>query len=117
MIFHHIGFTVQDITHARKRLEEENWNLETDFTFMGEKIVFLKKESIQVELIETNEESYTPNNHLAFEVLDLDHYMMNQALSVIEGPYSLQNGWRIAFFQVLNQTIELIETAKGELRL
>ena len=112
MRFHHYGVIVRnlDVSIAFYR-ELLDLDIETSFTYMDEKIVFLASGDFRIELIETEEAEKTI--HLCFEVTDLQEVMSRlYGMKKIEGPYQLHNGWRTVFYEGPNlEIIEFLQTA------
>lgn len=118
MKWHHVGIQVQDLEKSEKFYEEVfGFSIEQRFELVGEKITFLKRDSIRIELIqsEEKEEFYTDNIHISWEVNDLSDWIIQlqrNGIILAEGPIKLKNGWQAVFFEGPNQElIELIELA------
>ncbi|WP_449621822.1 VOC family protein [Robertmurraya sp. Marseille-Q9965] len=111
MRFHHLALEVKNLNKSiafYKKLI--GFDIEEQFSFLGEEIVFLISKTCRLELISKPEGE--PSFHLCFEVADL-HESMKQMVShrIIEGPYKLQNGWKTVFYEGPNQEIiELLQT-------
>ncbi|QTD39525.1 VOC family protein [Sporosarcina sp. Te-1] len=114
MHFHHYGVNVRNLEQSVAFYQELlNLEIETSFTFMEEKIVFLISGKFRLELIETDEAEKTI--HLCFEVKDLLEVMncLNDAKK-LEGPYQLHNGWKTVFYEgPSREIIEFIQTTSA----
>ncbi len=105
MRFHHFAVEVENleesITFYKKLLGLE---IESQFSFMDEKIVFLASDDFRLELIANPEDVKT--THICFEVNNLCEVMNEiDSKQKLEGPYKLQNGWEIVFYEGSNQEI------------
>lgn len=107
---HHIGLEVENLEEAISFYKNLlGFEVEDRFSFMGEKIAFLTLKAFRIELIENQLER--KSTHICFEVTDL-HDIMNDfpAMEILEGPYSLQNGWKTVFYEGPNkEQIEFLQ--------
>lgn len=107
MRLHHYAMEVNNLEEAIAFYQKYlGFHTENRISFLGEEIVFMVSEDLRIELISNQQEKKM--THLCFEVLDL-HEVMNR-LDInrkVEGPYTLQNGWKTVFFEGPNQ--EMIE--------
>ncbi|QED49405.1 VOC family protein [Cytobacillus dafuensis] len=120
MKWHHAGIQVRNLEDSiqfYKRMFD--FTIEQYLTLPGEKIAFLKKEDIRIELIEA-EESLVPFSsiHISWQVEGLEIWMnklRSKGLYPLEGPIKLENGWVTVFYEGLDhEVIELIqEEGKG----
>ncbi|MCG3088336.1 VOC family protein [Sporosarcina cyprini] len=111
MRFHHYGVNIRNLEQSTAFYQELlNLEIETRFSFMEEKIVFLSSGDFRLELIETEEDENIL--HFCFEVTDLQVVMSRlDKMKKIEGPYLLHNGWQTAFYEGPNrEIIEFLQT-------
>ncbi|MFZ7946559.1 MULTISPECIES: VOC family protein [Bacillaceae] len=106
MRFHHYALEVnnleQSIAFYKRYLGLVE---ECRFSFMGEEIVFLALGAFRLELISGQQEP-SQTTHICFEVNDMGEVMNRFAdIRKIEGPYSLENGWQIVFYEGPDQEI------------
>ncbi|MBS4200808.1 VOC family protein [Bacillus sp. FJAT-49732] len=118
MKWHHVGIQVQDLKKSEKFYREVfGFLIEQRLELVGEKITFLIRDSIRIELIlsEETEEYHKDNIHMSWEINDLNDWIIHtQGYGIIptEGPIKLQNGWSTVFYEGPDQElIELIEIA------
>ncbi|WP_066290901.1 VOC family protein [Bacillus sp. FJAT-29937] len=119
MKWHHGGIQVRNIEEAIEFYERVfEFKLEQYLSLPGEKIAFLIKEEVRIELIES-EEAPVPFStiHLSWQVEDLAEWIRNlsvKGFNISEGPYKLKNGWDIVFYEGLNdEVIELVQVSEG----
>ncbi|MBS4190470.1 VOC family protein [Bacillus sp. FJAT-49705] len=120
MKWHHAGIQVRNLEDSiqfYKRMFD--FTIEQYLTLPGEKIAFLKKEDIRIELIESEESLVAFSSiHISWQVEELEIWMKklkSKGLYPSEGPIKLENGWVAVFYDGLdNEIIELIqEEGKG----
>ncbi|GHI00455.1 VOC family protein [Neobacillus kokaensis] len=111
MRFHHYGIEVSSIEDSilfyKKSL---GFVEESRMFFEDEQIVFLRLGDFRLELIAGKGDS-EKNHHFCFEVNEFPEVMTNfRGFRIIEGPFKLQNGWQIVFFEGPDR--EIIELLK-----
>ncbi|MDQ0156961.1 VOC family protein [Robertmurraya andreesenii] len=109
MQIHHIGLEVQNLEDSISFYKNEmGFEIENRFSFIGEEIAFLCLHGFRIELIEGQQES----THLCFEVSNLNEMMKQfSSVEILEGPYTLQNGWKTVFYKgPNNHIIEFLQT-------
>lgn len=117
MKWHHVGIHVQKMEESIRFYKEcFDFSVEQSMELEGERIVFLQRDDIVVELVELEEKETTPETktiHFSWQVSDLSKWMEQLATSnlyPVEGPLVLNNGWTTVFYQGPNQeVIELIK--------
>ncbi|MEH7342301.1 VOC family protein [Bacillus sp. JJ1532] len=120
MKWHHAGIQVRNLEEAIEFYESVfEFKIEQYLTLLGEKIAFLKREEIRIELIESEEKpSSLSSIHLSWQVEDVEEWIWKlsvKGLKLAEGPYKLKNGWDIVFYEGLNdEVIELIQVGEGD---
>jgi lactoylglutathione lyase len=115
MKWHHAGIPVSNLNDSIQFYKRMfGFNFKQYVTFQEEKIVFLRNESVQIELIES-EENLVPFNstHFAWQVEDAEEWikkLKEKGLYPSEGPYNLRNGWVTVFYKGPDhEIIELIQ--------
>ncbi|MCL7747901.1 VOC family protein [Halalkalibacter alkaliphilus] len=109
MDIHHIGIVVPDINAARTLLASD-WEVEAEFSFMDENLLFLNKDSFIIELIEGDPTTFP--FHVAYQVPNLENHMQNwipPPSFEACGPYELKNGWKTIFYSNDYYYVEFIE--------
>ncbi|KAB2334874.1 glyoxalase/bleomycin resistance/dioxygenase family protein [Cytobacillus depressus] len=115
MKWHHAGIQVRHLADAIQFYESMfDFKVEKYLTLPGEKIAFLKKEEVRIELIESGEILVPSSSiHLSWGVEDLEvlkESLIEKGLNPSEGPYKLENGWITVFYEGLNnEVIEIIQ--------
>ena len=94
MKFHHIGIEVNDLQEASHRYRQFGFQDESFLVLNGEKLLFMKKDQLRLELIETDSEG--AEIHFCFEVKAFDD-LRNSGFKIIEGPSVMNNGWETMF--------------------
>ncbi|WNS74973.1 VOC family protein [Bacillus sp. DTU_2020_1000418_1_SI_GHA_SEK_038] len=119
MKWHHGGIQVRNLEEAIEFYETVfDFKIEQYLTLLGEKIAFLIKGEVRIELIES-EEAPVPIStiHLSWQVEDVEEWVKKlsvNGLELSEGPYKLKNGWDVVFYEGLNnEVIELIQVGEG----
>ncbi|MBY0123746.1 VOC family protein [Bacillus sp. S/N-304-OC-R1] len=118
MKWHHAGILVQNIDEAISFYEDIfEFKAEQCLTLPGEKIMFLKKGDVRIELIEPEEEFQRFSSiHLSWQVKGVGDWiekLEKYGYLPSEGPLELDNGWTTVFFEGPNQeVIELIEISR-----
>lgn len=118
MKWHHAGIQVLNLHEAIQFYEDIfEFKIEQYLTLPGEKIAFLKREEIRIELIESEEKpSPMSTVHLSWQVENMNLWirrLSGKGLAPSEGPVELDNGWDVVFFEGLNnEVIELIQVDK-----
>ncbi|MBM7554221.1 VOC family protein [Thalassobacillus pellis] len=110
MKWHHFGFYVSDLERSLAFYQKHfGFQKIQALTFRNEKIYFLEKGEVMIELIYRKGEVLRySQNHICFKVDKLIIHGMS--LLPIEGPILLDNGWKTAFFEGPDgEVIELIE--------
>jgi lactoylglutathione lyase len=115
MKWHHVGIQVWKLEESIP-FYKNNFGFEIDHTLLlhGEKIAFLIKDEIRIELVES-EDSPAPKSsvHFSWQVEDTEDLMKKlgeKGLNPIEGPYSLDNGWTVVYYNgPNNEMIEFIQ--------
>lgn len=116
MRIHHFALEVKNLEAAKAFYEELlGFKEYLRTSFQDEEIIFLNLNGFLIELIANNLNSQINKNiHLCFEVDDIEEQIRKLAessLEPIEGPYSLENGWKTVFYQGTdNEIIEFIQT-------
>lgn len=115
MKWHHAGIPVSNLNESILFYKQKfGFSFEQYLTLQDEKIVFMRNEDVQIELIES-EESPVPLHsiHTAWQVEDIEDWIGKlkiEGLYPSEGPYSLRNGWVTVFYEGPDhETIELIQ--------
>ncbi|WP_442601945.1 VOC family protein [Paenibacillus sp. KN14-4R] len=117
MQFHHASIEVSNldrsITFYREML---GFIVESQLEAMGERIAFLTLGEFRLELVQPaiTAKIQHRSTHLAFAVHDLQGQMdilQSRNMLPCEGPYNLENGWRISFYEGPNG--ELLEFVEG----
>jgi lactoylglutathione lyase len=115
MKWHHAGIQVQNLDESIQFYETVfGFQVEQYLMLPGEKIVFLKKGDIRIELIESEEFLVSFSSiHISWQVEDIEYWMgtlRDKGLHPAEGPYKLKNGWVTIFYKGLNnEVIELLQ--------
>ncbi|MET3699126.1 methylmalonyl-CoA epimerase [Bacillus oleivorans] len=114
MKWHHIGIQVKELERSISFYQTNfGFNEEIRFQYEDEQIVFLTRETIRIELIESRLESRKAEQlHFSWQVENLDEWVDQLKINPIEGPITLPNGWRTVFYQGPDQ--ELIELFQNE---
>ncbi|MCR8643496.1 VOC family protein [Paenibacillus sp. N1-5-1-14] len=105
MQFHHASIEVSDLDRSIAFYKEIlGFIVETQLVAMGERIAFLTLEEFRLELVQPliDETIQHRSSHLAFRIQDLREHidlLRDQHITPVEGPYDLENGWRIAFYE------------------
>ncbi|WP_335869578.1 VOC family protein [Bacillus sp. 2205SS5-2] len=114
MNIHHIGILVENIEASMSFYLNFGFEEMSKFRFKGEQIVLMSNGGAILELI--LETKCKNHHHFCLEVESIDHWLTHLAkvnIAPIEGPYALNNGWNIVFFQGLDgEVIELLEKRK-----
>ncbi|WHZ01868.1 VOC family protein [Neobacillus sp. YX16] len=114
MRFHHFAIEVKDletsITFYRKYLGLH----ETDRLYFNEEnIVFLANNEFRLELISGGQQKASQGIHICLEVENLQEIIRKfneYAISALEGPYKLNNGWETVFYEGPdNEIIEFLQ--------
>ncbi|CEG27301.1 VOC family protein [Bacillus sp. B-jedd] len=110
--FHHYAIECANIEEVLSFYQNViGVRLENKVHFEGKMVWFLTLGAFRLEIVE--EEGPAGSGHLCFRVEDLDAAMRRMegaSLTVQEGPYELENGWRTVFFNGPGgETIELLE--------
>ncbi|MBM6616529.1 VOC family protein [Bacillus suaedaesalsae] len=114
---HHIGIFVNDLEQSEQFYTLFGYDVEYRFTLNEEEISFMSSAEgkIKIELIKAKDVTPIEGTiHLAWEVNDFEKALENLSLNglhPIEGPLSLHNGWKTAFYQGPNE--EVIEILCG----
>ncbi|PPA70805.1 VOC family protein [Jeotgalibacillus proteolyticus] len=118
---HHAGIQVKNLFQSELfYVRNFGFIRETLFRLGSEKIIFLRKDDVRLEIIEDNEFiscSCCSHTHFAWEVEGLDELMaaLNEAgLQIEEGPFTLANGWKTVFY--LGPDQELIELVEAKVK-
>ncbi|WP_066072420.1 VOC family protein [Neobacillus soli] len=100
MRFHHYAIEVNNIEESVAFYENYlGLQEECRMFFMGEEIVFLVLGDFRLELI-SGQQKTDKATHICFEVSYLLGVMNRlEDICKIEGPYTLENGWEIVFFE------------------
>lgn len=114
---HHIGLYVNNLGQSEQFYRKLfGFEVEYRFTLKDEEISFLsnRDSEIKLELIKANDvKPLEGTMHLAWEVTNLKQsieHLATNGLNPIEGPLSLHNGWKTAFYHgPNNEVIELME--------
>jgi len=116
MRMHHIGIESSQIERSLEFYQDIiGFELIERMELMGEELIFLQLGSTRLELIVTNRENIRVNSHihLAFEVdslLQIMEQLVGHGIKILEGPETLENGWRNLFVQGPDgEWIEFIE--------
>lgn len=92
-----------------------HFQVEEKVKFMKEDIVFLRLEDVRLELFLGNRVKQASYMHICFEVSCLTDYIdrcKEYDFCLVEGPYDLENGWKIAFVTgPFNETIEFLQVS------
>ncbi len=96
MKFHHIGIEVNDLQEESHKLRKLGFQEESFLVLNGEKLLFMKKDQLRLELIKTA--SKGTEIHFCFEVKTFDD-LQNSGFKIIEGPSVMNNGWETMFVQ------------------
>ncbi|WP_042454023.1 VOC family protein [Neobacillus dielmonensis] len=116
MRFHHYALEVDDLDESVAFYQKHLGFLEESrMMFWDEEIVFLVLSDFRLELIRSKRNGNAERStHLCFEVGNLEE-IINQfePCRLLEGPYLLENGWRIVFFEGPNHEILEFLEAKG----
>lgn len=118
MKWHHIGIYVRNLADSTKFYEDVfDFTFEQFLTFPGEKIAFLKKGEVRIELLESEEIPVPCRSiHFAWQVESIEEWLKKlsaKGFNPSEGPYHLENGWVSVFYEGLdNEIIELIQVTK-----
>jgi lactoylglutathione lyase len=119
MKWYHAGIQVRDLQEGVQFYQNLfGFHSRKYFELPGEKILFLKRGEITIEIIE-GEEALSPFHsvHMCWEVQSIDCWVEKLAAKGLfpsEGPLHLENGWRTVFYEGLNQEIiERMEQKKG----
>jgi lactoylglutathione lyase len=114
MKWHHAGIQVKNLDVSILFYERVfDFKIEQFLTLPGEKIAFLKKGNVRIELIELddNPATFSPI-HLSWQVEEIEEWLKRlggQGLYPLEGPYKLENGWVTVFYEGPDhEVIELI---------
>ncbi|RIW29089.1 VOC family protein [Bacillus salacetis] len=104
MKWHHGGIEVSSLKKSCGFYEEIfQFTVKECLILEDEKIIFMKRGSIILELVETGEESTGSSNmHFAWEVEDLPlwrEHLGKFGLHPSEGPYHLDSGATVIFYE------------------
>ncbi|MCP8969615.1 VOC family protein [Ectobacillus ponti] len=94
MRLHHIGVETANLQASLDFYIRLGFTLVDRVRFLDQDIPFLQLGSCTIELLEV--ESTASEQHLCFEVEDLQAI---RGAKIIEGPYTLQNGWKTLFLE------------------
>jgi len=118
MQIHHYAMEVRNLEKSKQFYKEIlHFQEETSIQFLGENIIFLTLGGIRLELIESRDLQYQHDRmHLCFQVKNLKDTINDLAIKqmrIIEGPYHLENGWKIVFFEGPDgEVLEFLESEK-----
>lgn len=101
MKFHHIGIEVADLTIAKQfYLDVLGFYEELYMEVNEEKILFLKRNDLRLELVEAAIDDINQGDryHICFE-MDSFEKVKQMGYEIIEGPTTLENGWEILFVE------------------
>lgn len=103
--FHHVGLEVGNFEESVEYYKQLfNLEVEDQFSFLGEEVVFLATGDFRLELVSNTHES--KETHICFEVENLQNVMKQFRYGrKIEGPFKLENGWETVFYEGPNQEI------------
>ncbi|KHF39722.1 hypothetical protein [Halalkalibacter okhensis] len=111
MDIHHIGIVVSNIEALKAFIPLlPEWKVESEFSFMGEKLLFVQTHSLIIEFIEGDPTPYP--FHIAYQVPNLETHMQTwkpPASYKPCGPFVLENGWKTVFYSHHEDYIEFIE--------
>ncbi|MGI8315201.1 VOC family protein [Halobacillus mangrovi] len=119
MKWHHAGIETARLT-ATKRFYQDGFGFEIidTFTFNNERLVWMQKEKLILEFIETKQSS--PSSvHFCWEVIDI-HYWVKKLAQInvepTEGPYQIEEkNWISVFFEgPSGEVIELLERKREQ---
>ncbi|WP_421382270.1 VOC family protein [Bacillus salacetis] len=104
MKWHHGGIEVSSLERSAAFYEEVfQFEVQQSLMLGEEKIVFMRRGPVTIELIETTEDYSAPSSlHLAWEVEDLSWWMQRMesyGLDILEGPYRLDDGMTVIFYK------------------
>ncbi|WP_102272608.1 VOC family protein [Cytobacillus massiliigabonensis] len=115
MKWHHAGIQVSNLNDSIQFYKRMfGFSFEKYLMFQDEKIVFLRNENVQIELIESEENKAPLHSiHIAWQLEDIEDWirkLKKEGLYPLEGPYSLKNGWITVFYEGPDrEIIELIQ--------
>lgn len=115
MRFHHFAVEVNDLKLSQTFYEIILGFYESSRIYFGEEeIIFLEQDGFRLELFQKKSVGgIGERTHFCFEVDNLDEKMKEmheRGLDSYEGPYTLNNGWKTAFYLGPdNEVIELLE--------
>ncbi|WP_158598372.1 VOC family protein [Falsibacillus albus] len=115
MKWHHCGIQAADLRNAISFYEQLfGFTVEARLSLVDEEIAFLKRDGITIELVQGEVGPAKAGSlHMAWQVDHLDKWMKSLGQMNVhpaEGPFHLENGWKVAFFKGSNdEVIELME--------
>lgn len=112
MKIHHIGIETNDIEKSRQFYEQLGFQMKDRLVLLGEELYFLTLGNFTLELIVQKTETAAANPHLCLEVTDLkEQAVAVQNGTVLEGPFSFENGWKTLFVEgPSGEMVELVQT-------
>ncbi|MGM0843428.1 MAG: VOC family protein [Bacillota bacterium] len=119
MKWHHGGIEVESLERSIAFYEKcFQFKVSSCLKLEEEKIVFLSRDSIVIELIENKGQSRVSSNlHFAWGVEDLSYWIEHLkecGLKPMEGPYNLDSGWTVIFYKGPDgEVIELVSQRIG----
>jgi lactoylglutathione lyase len=114
MKWHHAGVEVSSLSGSAAFYEEVlQFEVRQLLTLGEERIVFMSRGPVTIELIESPEDYAGPSSlHFAWEVEDLSWWMdrfEKYGVSPFEGPYRLDSGMTVIFYKGPDgEVIELV---------
>ncbi|MEI5908958.1 VOC family protein [Bacillus spongiae] len=120
MKVHHIGIMVNNLEASHSFYREHfGFKVKQLLQFLEEDILFIQREEVVLELIKGSMAKNT--HHFCLEVDCVEKWMKrlnNHNLQPIEGPYDLNNGWKVVFYEGPDdEIIELLEVGTGKTTL
>ncbi|MFT4413990.1 VOC family protein [Fredinandcohnia humi] len=117
MKWHHVGVEVENLDNVIAFYEDVfGFTTDTIMKLGDEKIAFLKKDGVQIELVEPEVQRGLLVNdliHFSWEVTNLQEWiteLRGKGIQPVEGPILLKNGWETIFYEGPNkEIIELIQ--------
>ncbi|PLS15364.1 glyoxalase/bleomycin resistance/dioxygenase family protein [Bacillus sp. M6-12] len=115
MQLHHVALEVKDLEKSVDFYTNSlGFKVDTSLVWSGQKISFLALGDFRLELIEqTDEGEISDRSHICFKVDAIEPIVSRLGESAVdEGPYMLENGWRIIFCKGTDgEILEFLEEA------
>ncbi|RDU35758.1 glyoxalase/bleomycin resistance/dioxygenase family protein [Neobacillus piezotolerans] len=115
VLFHHYAIETDRLKEVENFYKNIlGFQLEETMDFRGKKLIFMTLGGFRLELVESIMRGGGEGSvHLCFETGSLDNLIKKlekAGLEKVEGPYTLENGWKTVFYTGLGgETLEFLE--------